>query len=227
MLGSDKRPPHSSPILPQFFHMPRSFPTFPENLSVGSGTSACRDPSGGGSECTPKLAREPRCRQGDNKRDAQARREAPVTFVEGDEGGERGEEVGNGEKGPIRESTGCRALSRGAGHRGAAWRRRSAFAQRRGCVSSTGGKKESSVRGVSRTDTLMCAPTMGVSQDSGERMRQAESATSRSTSDSFTLQAAKRTYDGLSFSKVSKNKTPFFFSLPSPSPSSLELAERS
>lgn len=58
---------------------------------------------------------------------------------------------------------------------------------------------------------------MGVSQDSGERMRQAESATSRSTSDSFTLQAAKRTYDGLSFSKVSKNKTPFFFPpLPSP-----------
>ena len=41
-----------------------------------------------------------------------------MTFVEGDEGGERGEEVGNGEKGPIRESTGCRALSRGAGLRG-------------------------------------------------------------------------------------------------------------
>ena len=77
----------------------------------------------------------------------------------------------------------------------------------------------------------MCAPTMGVSQDSGERMRQAESATSRSTSDSFTLQAAKRTYDGLSFSKVSnKNKTPFFLPplpLPLPLPSSLELAERS
>ena len=135
-----------------------------------------------------------------------------MTFVEGDEGGERGEEGRNGEKGLIRESTGCRALSRGAGLRG-----RLATQERlcptAGVVSRLrGGKKESSVRGESRTDTLMCAPTMGVSQDSGERMRQAESATSRSTSDSFTLQAAKRTYDGLSFSKVSnKNKTPFFF----------------
>ena len=122
MLGSDKRPPHSSPILPQFFQKPRSFPTFPENLSVGKisrpgprlqGSESAEDPCA--HQNWPGATLPPR---GDNKRDAQARREAPVTFVEGDEGGERGEEVGNGEKVPIRESTGCRALSRGAGHRG-------------------------------------------------------------------------------------------------------------
>ena len=76
MLGSDKRPPHSSTILPQFFHIyayicPEvnlSFPTFPENLSL-----ACRDPSRRRIRVHTKIGQEPRCRQ-DNKRDAQARR---------------------------------------------------------------------------------------------------------------------------------------------------------
>ena len=168
MLGSDKRPPHSSPILPQFFHMPRSFPTFPENLSVGSGTSACRDPSGGGSECTPKLAREPRCRQGDNKRDAQARREAPVTFVEGDEGGERGEEVGNGEKGPIRESTGCRALSRGAGLRGRLATQERLCPTAGLCLVDGGKERVERAWGLENGHTDVCADHGGVAGFGGE-----------------------------------------------------------
>ena len=115
-----------------------------------------------------KIGQEPRCRQGDNKRDAKARREAPVTFVEGDEGGERGEEVGNGEKGPIRESTGCRALSRGAGLRGRLATQERLCPTAGLCLVDGGKERVERAWGLENGHTDVCADHGGVAGFGGE-----------------------------------------------------------
>ena len=165
MVGSDKRPPHSSTILPQFFDMHIAICPEVSQLS----RKLVRDPSRRRIRVShqnwPGATLPPR---GDNKRHAQARREAPVTFVEGDERGERGEEVGNGEKGPIRESTGCRALSRGAGHRGRLATQERLCPTAGLCLVDGGKERVERAWGLENGHTDVCADHGGVAGFGGE-----------------------------------------------------------